>query len=156
MSTIHSLLSEYGESHINKTNKLIHWICIPVIMISLIGLLWSIPTPELFNKSGLPINFGTLFVLFAMLYYVRLSPILTIGMLLVVGGMVAVDFQLSKLASPPLWATSLILFAVAWVFQFIGHNIEGKKPSFLKDLQFLLIGPMWLLSFIYKKIGIPY
>jgi uncharacterized membrane protein YGL010W len=51
---------------------------------------------------------------------------------------------------------SLIIFAVAWVFQFVGHKIEGAKPSFLEDLQFLLIGPAWLLHFIYKKLGIPY
>jgi uncharacterized membrane protein YGL010W len=56
----------------------------------------------------------------------------------------------------PLWGLALILFVIAWVFQFVGHNIEGKKPSFLKDLQFLLIGPAWLMHFIYKKIGIKY
>ncbi len=155
MSAIHTLLSEYGESHINKTNKLIHWICVPLIMLSLVGLLWSIPTPELFQKSSFPINYGTLFILLAMVYYVMLSPSLTIGMILVVSGIIVGNYYLDQL-SMPLWAISLIIFAVAWVFQFIGHKIEGKKPSFLKDLQFLLIGPMWLLSFIYKKIGIPY
>jgi uncharacterized membrane protein YGL010W len=56
----------------------------------------------------------------------------------------------------PLWGLALILFVIAWIFQFVGHNIEGKKPSFLKDLQFLLIGPAWLMHFIYKKIGVKY
>jgi uncharacterized membrane protein YGL010W len=55
-----------------------------------------------------------------------------------------------------LWQVCLALFIVAWIFQFIGHKIEGKKPSFFKDLQFLLIGPAWLLSFIYQKVGIRY
>ena len=54
----------------------------------------------------------------------------------------------------PLWIFSVIIFVIAWTGQFIGHKIEGKKPSFIKDIQFLLIGPAWLLSFIYKKIGI--
>jgi uncharacterized membrane protein YGL010W len=61
------------------------------------------------------------------------------------------------LVSPiPLWQLSLIIFVVAWIFQFYGHKIEGKKPSFLKDLQFLLIGPAWLMHFIYKKLGLAY
>ena len=55
-----------------------------------------------------------------------------------------------------LWKVSLIIFVIAWIGQFIGHEIEGKKPSFLQDIQFLLIGPAWLLSFIYKKLGIKY
>ena len=48
------------------------------------------------------------------------------------------------------------IFVIAWIGQFIGHKIEGKKPSFLEDLQFLMVGPAWLLSFIYKKVGIKY
>jgi uncharacterized membrane protein YGL010W len=51
---------------------------------------------------------------------------------------------------------SVAIFIIAWIGQFYGHNIEGKKPSFLKDIQFLLIGPMWLMSFIYKKWGINF
>ena len=63
---------------------------------------------------------------------------------------------LNDFPETPLWLISLIVFIVAWIFQFIGHNIEGKKPSFLKDIQFLLIGPAWLMHFIYKKLNIPY
>lgn len=54
------------------------------------------------------------------------------------------------------WIIYLAVFVITWIFQFIGHKIEGKKPSFLKDLQFLLIGPIWLLGFILKKTGIRY
>lgn len=156
MKTIHQWLAEYGESHQNKTNKTIHWICVPLIMFSLVGLLWSIPTPELFNTFGFPVNFGTLFILFALLYYLMLSVGLTFGMLFIVSGIVLGNYYLAKIGNPPLWLFSIIIFAAAWVGQFIGHNIEGKKPSFLKDLLFLLIGPLWLLSFIYKKLNIPY
>ena len=52
------------------------------------------------------------------------------------------------------WAS--VLFVAAWVFQFAGHEVEGRKPSFFKDLQFLLIGPAWLMHFIYRRLGIPY
>ncbi|MCE9538177.1 MAG: DUF962 domain-containing protein, partial [Bacteroidetes bacterium] len=114
------------------------------------------PTPELFNKFSFPVNFGTLFMFFALFYYSTLSTPLTIGMLLVTVILLLGNYYLAMLATPPLWLISILIFAVAWVGQFIGHNIEGKKPSFLKDLQFLLIGPLWLLSFIYKKLNIPY
>ncbi len=56
----------------------------------------------------------------------------------------------------PVWRSALVVFVVAWIGQFIGHKIEGKKPSFLQDLQFLLIGPVWLLGFIYRNLGIRY
>ena len=52
--------------------------------------------------------------------------------------------------------TSIIVFIFAWILQFLGHKIEGKKPSFFKDIQFLLIGPAWLLAFIYNSFKIKY
>ena len=156
MKTIEQWFSEYGESHQNKTNKAFHWICIPLIMFSLIGLLWSIPTPEAFHAFSFPVNFGTIFLALALCYYVVLSIPLTIGMLFVTAAIIAGNNYLDKSGIAPLWLISIIIFAVAWVGQFIGHNIEGKKPSFFKDLQFLLIGPMWLLGFIYRKLNISY
>ncbi len=156
MKSIHQWLSEYGESHQNHTNKTVHWICVPLIMFSLIGLLWSIPTPEAFKNFSFLLNYGTIFLMLALCYYLLLSIPLTIGMLFITAAIIAGNYYLSQMNIAPLWLISILIFAVAWVGQFIGHNIEGKKPSFLKDLQFLLIGPMWLLSFIYKKLNIAY
>lgn len=160
MRKIDQYLSEYGESHQNKTNKIIHWICVPSIMFSLLGLLWSIPSgflSELVPNAIAPYaTFATLFVIFAVIFYLTLSFSLTIGMLLITVPMLWGNQQIAVNATWPLWAISLIIFFVAWVGQFYGHKVEGKKPSFLKDVQFLLIGPAWLLHFIYKKLGIPY
>ena len=69
-------------------------------------------------------------------------------------------FALACVASYPLvpylgWV-ALALFAVTWVFQFIGHRIEGKKPSFLEDLQYLLVGPVFLLAKLFRKLGLAY
>ena len=88
-------------------------------------------------------------------------PLLTVGMILFSGGCLYVtnlieNSIMAGIIGLDLWAISLIIFALAWVFQFIGHHIEGKKPSFLKDIQFLMIGPAWLMHFIYKKLHIPY
>ncbi len=157
MKKVDVLLSEYGESHKNGTNKLIHWICVPAIFFVIIGLLWSIPTPESFHQfTKIPVNFGTIFLLLALFYYLSLSSSLTLGMIVVAAGIVAGNNYLDHLGTPPLWLISAVVFVIAWIGQFIGHGIEGKKPSFLKDMQFLLIGPLWLLHFIYKKLSIPY
>lgn len=155
MRKVDQLLSEYGESHKNKTNKLIHWICVPAIFFVIIGLLWSIPTPTVFEQFNFPVNFGSMAMLIALVYYRSLSSSLTLGMIFIGAGIVGGNFYLDKLETP-LWLISTVVFVIAWILQFIGHGIEGKKPSFLKDLQFLLIGPLWLLHFIYKKFEIPY
>ena len=144
--TVQDWLDEYGESHQNPINKSIHWICVPLIMLSLIGLLWHIPGNSI-------INLGTIFIVFACIYYLWMSFVMFIGMLFV-GVLLVYGVQYLETLSYPLWKTSLIIFIIAWIGQFIGHKIEGKKPSFFKDIQFLLIGPVWLLSFIYKKLNI--
>ena len=154
--TMQWYLDKYGESHQNTTNKLIHWICVPSIMFSLFGLLYAIPFPV---ERGLFTNWAAVLLLAALLYYLRLSFPMFLGFL-VVGGLIllgndaiyrAVGQDAGRLA-----LIALGIFVVAWIGQFIGHKIEGKKPSFLEDVQFLLIGPAWLLHFIYKQAGIRY
>lgn len=157
MTKIHALLNEYGESHKNPTNKAIHWICVPLIVMSIIGLFWAIPRPAVFQEvGGAWLNWGTIFVGLAFVYYIVLSIPLTIGMVLVAGGMVAVNYLIATYIPLNIALVSLIIFVAAWIGQFYGHKVEGKKPSFLKDVQFLLIGPLWLLSFIYRSVGIKY
>lgn len=160
MRLVDSLLAEYGESHQNQLNKAVHWLCIPLIVFSLIGLLTSIPAAYL--NGWLPqtvrpyLNWATVFLLVTVLYYVRLSLPIAFGMLLFSIACIAGNAWLSQHVALPLWQTSLVIFAVAWVGQFIGHKIEGKKPSFLKDVQFLMVGPAWLLHFLFQKTGISY
>ena len=149
-------LNEYGESHQNPINKMIHWICVPLIMLSLIGLLASIPNEFKINIgiNTYLINWAMIFLALANLYYFKLSKSLFIGMILI-SFLLLYGVELLKLYQIPLWQSSLLIFSIAWIGQFIGHKIEGIKPSFFKDIQFLLIGPAWLLSFIYKKLNIP-
>ena len=159
MKSIEQLIEEYGESHQNSTNKAIHWICVPLIMLSLLALISMIPFPihdiTLFSINGEKVflNWTIIFLLFAVIFYLRLSISIAVGMLFIAIGMIA-SINWIELFDPTIWRLSLSIFVMAWIGQFIGHKIEGKKPSFFKDLQFLLIGPAWLLSFIYKKIGI--
>lgn len=153
MKTIHAWLSEYGESHQNVTNKTIHWLCVPAIFFSIVGLLYCVKLN--FGLADVPFTLAHLVTLFVVVYYVFLSPALTIGITLFILICLTICGFIESVFSHP-WLVYVVLFVVAWIGQFIGHNIEGKKPSFLKDLQFLLIGPAWLMSFIYKKLGIKY
>ncbi len=156
MRKIDQLLSEYGESHQNATNKAIHWICVPLIFFSVVGLIASIPSGFIQNLFGPYANWATVAMILALLYYFSLSVSLTIGMTLFAVVCLYFVSTISYSGIAPLWLVSIAIFTVAWIGQFYGHKIEGKKPSFLKDLQFLLIGPAWLMHFIYKKLGIPY
>ncbi|HEY4368074.1 MAG TPA: Mpo1-like protein [Steroidobacteraceae bacterium] len=155
MRTVEQWLDEYGESHQNAANKTLHWICVPVIVVSLVGLLWSLPVPRLFREVSALLNWGTLLLFAGLIYYFRMSRSLALGMALFVMAVGVAILWLQKLPWA-LWAICAVLFAIAWIGQFIGHHYEGRRPSFLQDLQFLLIGPLWLLSFIYRKLRIPY
>ena len=154
MRTIQEWLNEYGESHQNETNKLIHWICVPVIVFSILGLLYAVKLP--FYIAGFQVNVGILISMVVLVYYFSLSPSLSVGMFFYLAFCMALAYFIERSGIMPLWFFSVILFVLAWVGQFYGHKIEGKKPSFLKDIQFLLIGPVWLMSFIYKKLGVAF
>ncbi len=152
MKTLSQWLSEYGESHQNETNKLIHWICVPLIFFSVLAMLYSIKLPWV--VQGYQINVGIIVAALVLVYYATLSINLSVGMLLFIAICVWLCYWLEQLNILPLWQFALIIFFLAWVGQFYGHKIEGKKPSFFKDLQFLMIGPAWLMSFVYKRLGI--
>lgn len=154
MRTLNQWLDEYGESHKNETNKLIHWICVPSIFFSITGLLYCIKLPW-YVAGTLQLNVAMIVFLITTLYYLSLSVPIGIGMLLFGILCLALCYGFETFLRFPLWLLCIIIFIVAWIGQFYGHKVEGKKPSFLKDIQFLLIGPMWLMSFVYKKLGIP-
>lgn len=159
MRRIDQLLAEYGESHQNATNKKIHWICVPAIFFSIVGLIASIPSgivQQVLGYGNVYANWATVILVLVTIYYVSLSIPLSIGMVLFGLFCLFLSNWLASLDVAPLWAISIAVFVLAWIGQFYGHKVEGKKPSFFKDVQFLLIGPAWLMHFIYKRIGIPY
>lgn len=159
MRKIDALLNEYGESHQNGLNKRIHWICVPSIFFSIVGLIASIPAgpvQNLFPSWGPYANWATVIMVLPLLYYLRLSWQLFLGFIPWGAFCVWGNVQLASLNFAPLWLISVTIFVVAWIGQFYGHKVEGKKPSFFKDLQFLLIGPAWLMHFIYRKVGVSY
>lgn len=155
------LFDKYAESHQNPTNKLIHWICVPLIVFSLLALVWAIPFPQLafLGKYNGFVNWASFLIAFAIYYYYKLSPVMSYFMLLAVFIMSFFIVMLEKWeqsGGPAMWVSALVIFVLSWAGQFFGHKVEGKKPSFLDDVKFLLIGPIWLLHFICKKIGLKY
>lgn len=148
MKSIHSWLEEYAQSHKDKTNIKVHWICIPIIFWCITGFMFLITIPLLGNLA-VPV----LFLL--TIYYALLSRTLWVGMLLLSLICLLASFLVYQRYYNNSFWLYLLLFIVAWIGQFYGHKVEGKKPSFLKDIQFLLIGPAFLMSKLYKTLGIP-
>jgi len=149
MKSLHEWLEAYGESHQNPINVAIHKLCVPLIFVSLYFMLFSLQFPI---QKSMYYNWANLVYLFILIFYFRLnwkvgSAFLILGFILALFAFLVwvMWFYLSDRA---MLRYSTIVFVIAWVGQFIGHKIEGKKPSFLEDLQFLLIGPIWV---VYPK-----
>jgi uncharacterized membrane protein YGL010W len=155
MRSVADWLGEYGQSHTDPTNKLLHRVCVPLIVLSVVGFLWSVPVPSAIASASPWLNWATLVAALALAYYAALSVRLAVGVAIAFGVLFAITAALAELAWP-LWATSLAIFVISWIGQFVGHSVEGTRPSFFKDLQFLLIGPLWLVAALYRRLGVPY
>lgn len=139
---IDALLDHYAESHRHPMNELIHCVCVPAIVFSLLGLCWIVsPAVALLVAAA------------ALAWYLRLSPPFAVGMLAMSAVMLVV---LARLPAAAVLPVSAVVFVLAWIGQFIGHRIEGKKPSFFEDLRFLLVGPLFVLAFLYRRWHIAY
>ncbi|MEZ2902206.1 DUF962 domain-containing protein [Acinetobacter terrestris] len=136
MKTISEWLDEYSESHQDKTNKAIHWVCVPAILFSIIGILA--------HFSAL---LTALILVLTFVFYARLDLVLAVAMAALLAVMAWLIFIL-----PVGVGFYIAIFVLAWIGQFYGHKVEGKKPSFLKDLQFLLIGPVWCMDAYLGKL----
>ena len=141
MRRVDDLFARYAESHRDPRNKAIHWVCVPLITWSMLAILWWASPVAAYVLIGV-----------AMLFYLRLSITIAIGMLVVTALMVVPLSQLGDATLP----VAIAVFVAAWVGQFVGHRIEGKKPSFVEDVRFLLVGPAWLLGDFYRRVGIRY
>ncbi len=137
---IDSLIGQYAESHRNPRNVLIHWLCVPIIVWCVIAFTWLIHPWVAYAFGGLSIA-----------YYLTLSVPIAVAMAIFLAAALVITPYI-----PHPGIVAAVLFVVTWVFQFIGHEIEGKKPSFLDDLRFLMIGPVFLLAKAFRKAGIAY
>ena len=152
MRKVDELLDNYSMDHQNPTNQMIHVFCVPAIVWSVTALLWCIPVPYQYLNPGF---WGALTMFVAWTYYWRLSKTLAIGLLI---SFTAAGFLnrwiLYSYGIYVLFWLAVGVFTVAWVVQFIGNKIEGKRPSFLTYIVYLLVGPMWTLRKLYYRLGI--
>jgi len=136
MKSITEWFDEYSESHQNSTNKQIHWLCVPAILFSIIGIIAHFST-----------LLTALLLVLTLIFYARLDLVLAVAMAALLVIMAWLIYTL-----PVGVGFYIAIFVIAWVGQFYGHKVEGKKPSFFKDLQFLLIGPVWCMDAYLGKI----
>lgn len=148
MNTVQQWLDEYTSSHRNPANKGLHWVCVPLIVLSVACALKWLPVGDA------RFNAATVVGVLVLLYYFMLSWRLGLGMTLAFGLLYALVLRLEAIFGGDLLLVAVIIFVLSWIGQFIGHHIEGKRPSFLKDLQFLLIGPLWLLADLYRRLSL--
>ena len=155
MKTMQDWLDAYAESHQNKTNKAIHFICVPLIVFSVVGLFMSIPNTIISQITGIEsysiANWAVVALIPIMFFYMRLSVKMGILILAFLALCILGNIQLQLFSGFPIWQSSLAIFVVAWIGQFYGHKLEGEKPSFFDDIKFLLIGPAWILDDLFFK-----
>lgn len=151
---IDRFLGNYSEDHRNPTNQRLHWICVPLIVWTVLALLWLLPVPAGVGRTGL---WAGIAMVAAVAFYLRLSRPLAVAMLVAFALLAAVTHLLYGLLGfhGLLW-TAIGVFVAAWIGQFVGHQIEGRRPSFLTDLVYLLIGPLWLMGKLFRRLGWSY
>ena len=144
-------LAEYSRTHLHPTNKLIHYVCVPAILWSAVALLWALPRPRI--AAFLPeLNWAIALVALALAFYASLGW-RWLAMMSPIGAGALALTAMANAAGWPLAQIAVAVFAVAWVGQFVGHAIEGKRPSFFDDLRYLLIGPLWIQNRIASRVS---
>ena len=141
----------YSDDHRNVTNQQLHVLCVPAIVWSLLAMLYVVPLP------GLPPGtLAAVLTLASVAFWLRLSLPLGIGMVVIMFAALAFTGALhDSLGSQGLLLLGAGVFVLAWIGQFIGHHIEGKRPSFFTDLVYLMIGPVWVLGKAYRRLALP-
>ena len=145
-------LESYSQDHQHPTNRLLHWICVPLIVWSVLALLWTIPVPASLLRPGAWAVFA---IVLAFAWYWKRSHRLGAALLIVLAIFALIcawAFEQLGPASMRWLATGI--FAAAWIGQFIGHLFEGRRPSFFTDLAYLLVGPAWLMDKLLNRVGL--
>jgi uncharacterized membrane protein YGL010W len=154
MRTAEEWFSSYSRDHQNPKNRAIHWVCVPAILWAAIAALWTVPVPGAFSPPG---AWSWLAMTLALVYYFRMSRSLGVAMLAPFAALFLLTHALYGALGPKqLLTLALSVFVVAWVGQFIGHIFEGKRPSFLTDLSYLMVGPAWLMGKLMRRAGLAY
>jgi uncharacterized membrane protein YGL010W len=153
------IIDQYDAFHQRPGNRFINYICIPLIVFSVVGFVWSLPFPSLkfLGVYNGYLNWASFLIAFSIYYYMRLAPVLSYIMLLI---LFAITFGVTQLQALQkgflLPQVCIFIFIICNIAQFIGYRIEGKKPTFSDEFKFMLTAPVWLLSLVLKRVGVKY
>jgi len=155
MSETDRWLVDYGESHTDMRNPLVFWLSVPLLVLGTVGLLWSLPVPQEFADISPVLNWGSTFLMATVVYYFIISMSLAIGMLPFIFGVAALQVWLANSSYSPYVASSGLLVA-SITGLYLGNYPHGGIRAVLRDIQLMMIAPVWILSNIYRRLGIPY
>ena len=148
-------LIDYGENHCSVDYAGLYWLAVPLLVIGTVGLLWSLPVPEAFFNISPFLNWGTAFLMAAAVYYFIISVSLAIGMLPFMVGVAALASWLEVSQYSLIWV-SAGLCSGAVIGLWLGQYAAGGVRAVLQDIQLMMIAPVWLLSVLYRRLGIPF
>jgi hypothetical protein len=154
MSETMDWLQRYEDSHTELAYPLLYWAAVPLVVLGTVGLLWTIPVPDEYVRISPLLNWGSTFLMAAVVYYFIISIPLAIGMLPFVMGIAACQTWLEGSDYSPLRVSTGLLLA-GTIGLWLGRRRQWSLRPVCKDLQLMMIGPAWLLSVLYRRIGIP-
>ena len=155
MSESDGWLKRYEDTHSDITYPVVYWASVPMVVLGTVGILWALPIPDEFFEISPLLNWGTAFLMATTVYYFIISVSLAIGMLPFIIGLAGVQMWLAQSDYSPLHV-SIGLLAAGIIGLWMGHRSKSSLRPVLQDLQLMMIGPAWLLSVFYRRIGIPY
>ncbi len=155
MSEIDNWLERYEKNHQELTNPVVFWAAVPMIVVGMIGVLWHLPIPAEFFEISPLLNWGSAFLMATAIYYFIISLSLAIGMLPFLLGIAAIQSWLAGSAYPQV-GVSVGLLVAGTVGIWLGRRGTGSLRAVLQDYQLMMIGPLWLLSALYKRFRIPF
>lgn len=155
MPEIDGWLKHYEDTHQDLTYPVLYWAAVPMVVVGTVGVLWTLPIPDAFFEISPLLNWGTAFLMSAAVYYFIISVSLAIGMLPFILGVAGIHTWLEQSDFSPL-RVSIGLLAAGIIGLFMGHRNKSSLRPVLQDIQLMMIGPAWLLSVLYRRIGIPF
>jgi len=148
-------LNRFEETHRDLASPALYWAAVLMVILGTVGLMWALPVPNEFAEISPLLSWGTVFLMAAAVYYFIISVSLAIGMLPFVIGIGGFQIWLETSAYS-LFRVSLGLLGAGIIGLWLGHRNENGPRAIVQDLQFMMIGPAWLLSLLYRRMGIPF
>ena len=155
MTEIDNWLDRYEREHQDLTNPLVYWAAVPMVVLGIVGLFWYLPVPDEFRQISPFLNWGSAFLMATAIYYFIISLSLAIGMLPFLLGLSAIQVWLAQSPYPQL-GVSVGLLVAGTVGLWLGRRGPGSLRGVLQDFHLVMIGPVWLLSVVYKRFRVPF